>query len=63
LVCKEVKRIVGRLLEPFNSSSPGTAQILAEITAKNLMVALRVEGLSFKGADLPGTLSRIMWGW
>ncbi len=49
---KEVKRIVGRLLEPFKGSIPPAAQILAEITAKNLMVALRVEGLFFKGADL-----------
>jgi hypothetical protein len=51
-VSKEVKRIVGRLLEPFNGSAPPAAQILAEITAKNLLVGLRVEGLFLSGHDL-----------
>jgi hypothetical protein len=44
---------MGFLLEPFNGIVPPAAQILAEITAKNLLIALRGGGLLIGGADLP----------
>lgn len=54
----EIKRTVGFLLKPFNGTVPPAAQILAEITAKNLLIALRVGGLLIRGADLPPYILR-----
>jgi len=50
---KRKKELIGKLLDHFKPPVPGTAEILANITAANLLLALRLEGLLHTGKLAP----------
>jgi hypothetical protein len=50
---KRKKEIIAKLLDHFKPPIPGPAEILANITAANLLLALRLEGLLHTGKLAP----------
>lgn len=52
---KRKKELIGKLLEHFRPPIPGPAEVLANITATNLLLMLRLEGLMHTGQVAPST--------
>jgi hypothetical protein len=50
---KRKKELISKLLENFKLPIPGPAEILANITASNLLLALRMEGMLHTGTLAP----------
>ena len=54
---KRKKELIAKLLEHFKPPVPGPAEVLANITASNILLALRLEGLLHTGKLAPSTFS------
>jgi hypothetical protein len=54
---KRKKEIIAKLLDHFTPPIPGPAEVLANITAANLLLALRLEGLLHTGKLAPSAFS------